>query len=295
MGKLLKNTGYFLREVRTIFFLNGFSGVLSAVSLTMIYFIALLGLTGWLVSAGLVEALRNEAEISVYTASALDEAGDKALTDEIQAVEGVMTVQRVSAEVSYERMSVILGPDAEILTHFDDNPFEAYYEVGIALEKLPGILEAIAALPQVEYVRDNKTILDKLEAITHAVSGLGIGIAAAVLVSTFIITSHIIREGVHAHRDQINTLKLLGAPDGFINGPFLLEGTLLSLAAGILSCVAYLLMARQFEGLLGDLLPFLPQMGLEGVRRGLLMGILPVSAGLGYAASLFGLRMVRMR
>lgn len=295
MGDFLKNMGYFLSEVRTIFLLNGFSSFLSLLSLILIFFVALLALSGWWVSSDFVSALRNEAEISIYYPQSLDTDAVARLKTNLEGVRGVQSVTPVNAEESYERMSGILGQDAKVLTYLDENPFEAYFELGIELERLDAVLKAVARIPGVEYVRDNQTVLQKLSAIANAVTALGMVTAAAVGVSTFIITSHIIREGVHSHRDQINTLRLLGAPDWFINAPFVMEGVLLTCAAAVLSGVLFMVFAGRISQLLSASVPFMPAVDYSGIIQTLLAGLLAVSVLMGLVASLFGLKMVRSR
>ncbi len=295
MGDFMKNTGYFLSEVRTIFLLNGFSSVLSLVSLMLIFFVALLALSGWWVSSDFVKALRNEAEISVYYPQTLDSGGVARLKTNIGSVPGVQSVTQVTAEESYGRMSGILGQDAKVLTYFDENPFEAYFEIGIELEKLDAVLKELGTMPDAEYIRDNQTVLQKLSAIANAVTALGIVTATAVGISTFIITSHIIREGVHSHRDQINTLRLLGAPDWFINAPFILEGILLTFIAAALSGVLFTVFAGRISQLASASVPFMPAVDYGAIIQTLIAGLLMVSVLMGFMASLFGLKMVRVR
>lgn len=295
MRDFVKNMGYFLSEVRTIFSLNGFSSVLSIVSLILIFFVALLAVSGWWVSSDLVKALQNEAEISVYYSAALNEKAIETLQKSIRSIDGVKSVTPVKAEEAYDKMSKILGQDAKVLSNFEKNPFEAYFEVNIELEKLDTILKAVEKTADVEYVRDNQTILEKLSRVANAVTILGIVIAAAVSASTFIITSHIIREGVHSHRDQINTLKLLGAPDWFINTPFILEGVLLTLASGIVSSVLFAVFASRFERLILDAVLFTPHTDGSAIIQILAVGMMLSSAAMGFAASLFGLKMVQTK
>ncbi len=292
MRDFVKNIGYFLQEVKTIFILNGFSSVLSLVSLVLIFFVALLAVSGWRVSTELVNALQKEAEISVYYPSELDAQSVGALEKALQSIEGVQGVTPVNAKEAYANMSEILGPEAKVLSHFDKNPFEAYFEVSIELSKLAPILKAVEETPHVAYVRDNQTVLEKLSRIATLVTTLGIVIAVAVGASTFIITSHIIREGVHSHRDQINTLRLLGAPDGFIYAPFILEGVLLTTIAGALASGAFMVFIGRFQQFAGNALPFLPLFDGDAIVQSVSAGMLGVSAVMGLGASLFGLRMV---
>lgn len=293
MGSFFRNTGYYLREVATVLRLGGVSSVLSVVSLAMIFLMLLLALSAWQVSGATVEALGREAEVSVYGIAALDDAGLSRLIGRIETVPGVTGVTKVTEVEAYDQMAGILGPEAEVLTFFEENPFDAYLAVGVALGQVEPVAEAIRQLEGVDFVRDNLTILKKLERLSGIIAAAGLATAAAVGTAAFIITAHIIREGVHSHRDQIATLKLLGAPDGFINAPFILEGCLLTVLAGLLAEGIFLLMVQRFGQMGEGVLQFLPALDTKTLLLQNLGAVLAFALTMGAAASFFGLRMVR--
>ena len=66
MIKGFRNFKYYLSEVKTILKLNGISSLLSILSLSLIFFVTALTLTGWQLSTDFAASLKNEAEISAY-------------------------------------------------------------------------------------------------------------------------------------------------------------------------------------------------------------------------------------
>lgn len=295
MIKGFRNFKYYLSEVKTILKLNGISSLLSILSLSLIFFVTALTLTGWQLSTDFAASLKNEAEISAYYPEDLNAYSVEALMDEIESIEGVKSVQSISADTAYDKMSEILGQEAKILAQFEENPFEAYLEVSIDLNALDQIILELNDVEELDYIRDNKSILDKISQISGIVGALGIIMTLAVGISTFIITSHIIREGVHAHRDRINTLQLLGAPDGFIHMPFILEGMFISTMSGIVSILGYLLFMSQVGRFTKDIFMFMPNYNTIGIVTGIAVSLLITSVCLGWIASLFGLRLVKKK
>jgi len=296
MSKLLSNLGYVFQEVKTILRLNGISSLLSLFSLTLIFFVAILAMSSWQISTSLVQALENEAEISVYYDAARVESGDLDLSNlisQIVSADGTLSALPISAEDAYIQMSGILGQDAAVLNHFDENPFEPYLEVGIDLNKLSEVIDEIKVLDGVAYVRDNQTVLEKVAAIAGVVSGIGIFVALAVGLATLMVTSHIIREGVHSNREQIMTLKLLGAPNGFIYQPYVMGGVLLTTLAGLLAAGLFLWFVRVVSADLAEVITFLPPVNVDGMISMTLWGAAAASFVLGLAASLLGLSMIR--
>lgn len=296
MSKLLGNLGYVFQEVKTILRLNGISSLLSLLSLTLIFFVAILAMSSWQISTSLVRALEGEAEISVYYDTARVESGDLDLSNlisQIESADGTLTTLPISAEDAYTQMSSILGQDASVLNHFDENPFEPYLEVGIDLNKLSAVIDEIKGLDGVAYVRDNQTVLEKVAAIAGVVSGIGIFIALAVGLATLMVTSHIIREGVHSNREQIMTLKLLGAPNGFIYQPYILGGVLLTTLSGVLAAGLFLWFLKVVSADLAEVITFLPPVNVSDMISMSLWGAVAASFILGLAASLLGLSLIR--
>jgi len=295
MFRGFRNTKYYMGEVKTIVKLNGLSSFLSIISLALIFFITTLTLSGWWLSTTFTKALEDEAAISAYYPANLNQYAVEALIFEIAKIDGVKSVESVTAKQSFEKMSEILGQEAKILSQFDENPFEAYLEIGIELNQLEPILTSLEANDQLEYIRDNRTILEKISRISGLVALLGIIMTLAVGISTFIITSHIIREGVHAHEDQINTLQLLGAPDTFINLPFVIEGLLLTFVSGVLASAAYLGFATRIGNFTEGVIPFFPVINAQKILITIAMGTIGVSLVLGLVASLFGLKLIKKK
>jgi len=296
MSKLMSNLDYVFQEVKTILRLNGISSLLSLVSLTLIFFVAILAMSSWQISTSLVQALESEAEISVYYDAARVESGDldlSSLISKIESADGTLTTLPISAEDAYTQMSVILGQDAAVLNHFDENPFEPYLEVGIDLNKLSVVIDEIQGLDGVVYVRDNQTVLEKVASIAGVVSGIGIFVAIAVGLATLMVTSHIIREGVHSNREQIMTLKLLGAPNGFIYQPYVMGGVLLTTLAGLMAAGLFMWFVTVVSADLAEVITFLPPVNAGHMISLTLWGSVVTSFVLGLAASLLGLSMIR--
>ncbi|HPL99214.1 MAG TPA: permease-like cell division protein FtsX, partial [Bacillota bacterium] len=235
MKNILYNTGYFIKETKTIIRLNLLSNILSFLSIGLIFFILAMMISGWWVSSHIVLAIQEEAEISIYYSEDMDAAGADRLAEEIGNIEGVHEARLVSKEEAYSRMEKILGKEARVLEYLDDNPFNPFIEAKIQIEDISLILEKLDLIEGIEHVRDNREVLERILGISQTIKVLGYLIITAVGISTTVIISHIIRMGIYDCREQINTLRLMGAPEAFIGFPFILEGLLLTMGGGALS------------------------------------------------------------
>lgn len=261
----------------------------------MIFFVSILIISGWGISREFINLLKDEAAISVYYNPNLNLYSLEELKDAVLAIEGVTNITEVSADESYRQMESILGSEAKILNQFDENPFVPYIEVSVQLEKAKLVGEKISDLANVDYVRDNQTVLDKIAQISLVIGSVGLLMTGAVVVATVLITSHIIREGVHTNEAQINTLQLLGAPDLFIHLPFWISGVLISFIAGILALVMTFVVQINLSASSDRILPFLPELTQMLSFGKIALSVILSSVIIGAASSWFGLRMVKKR
>lgn len=290
MKVLFKNTSYFIKEIVTIIKLDFVSNILSLISLAFIFLILSLIISGGWISSFMISEVESEAEISVYYIENIEEEQLIHILDEINKIEGVNEVVPIDKLEAEKKMTEILGNESRILELFDHNPFSPYIDVKIELEEADMITSKIEELENVELVRDNKEILDRLVKVSKIVNILGILIVAAVSIATMIITSHIIRQGIYNNREQINTLRLLGAPEYFITLPFVLEGLLMAVLAGLLSMGMNISINNYIYSQVSTSLPFiiLPSKNQLVGNVGLIIVIL--SLILGVLGSIIGLR-----
>ncbi len=295
MKTIISNFGYFLKEARTIIKINLMSNILSILSIGLILFFAVATISGWWISNQAVEVLEEEAEINVYFAEDIDEDEVDHMMKKIHALTGVEEVSLVDKNEAYHRMEEVLGKEAKVLKYLDENPFSPYIEVQIDLESMDSIIERLKSIEGIEQIRDNREILDKIRNLSSVLKTIGYIFITAVGVSTLIIVSHIIRTGIYENREQINTLILLGAPDGFISFPFLIEGMILTLGGGLLASLLLSLSLRYVYSVMAGPLPLIPLPDMESMGRNLISIIMLLSAVFGLLGSLFGLRSARSR
>lgn len=293
MKTFFYNIGYFLLEaLRTIRF-NPLSNFFSVLGTGLILFLLGIVLTGWSVGDQIVKMLEQEAEISAYLVDPEDKDQIDALTQQIQSIDGVVEVRFVQKEEAKLQMEKLLGNEAEILELFEENPFEAFLEIRIDLGRLEEVSKQLTKQDGIEYVRDNREVLEQMKQVTDGVKIVGAFIILAVGMTTLIIISHMIRQGIYNNREQINTLRLLGAPSGFIGFPFVLAGVLMTVIGGFIAVVLILMVIGSGYRQLDGVLPFIPLPKQEHLQAEISLFILSVSAILGLLGSLFGLSSMR--
>jgi cell division transport system permease protein len=293
MKTFFYNIGYFILEAKRTIRLNPLSNLFSIIGTGLILFLLGFVITGWSVGDKLITALEDEAEVSAYFNKTTDKEEALSLIDQIKRMEGVRDAKYINAAEAKAQMEDMLGEKADILSLFDKNPFEAYIEVNINLDDMDQVISEVKMLNGIEYVRDNRKVLDQMKDIADGLKLFGALVMAAVGITTLIIISHMIRQGIYNNKEQINTLRLLGAPNGFIGFPFVLAGTFMTLLGGMLATGMLVVLINQGYGYLGSFIPFIPLPSISELRDKVIVLILIVSAGLGFLGSLFGVSSIR--
>lgn len=293
MKTFFYNIGYFLLEAIRTIRLNPLSNFFSVIGTGLILFLLGVVLVGWSVGDQVVMALEQEAEISVYLTDPEDQSHMEDITQQIQTLNGVFEVRSVDKEQAKRQMEKLLGNESEILGLFDENPFQAFLEVRINLGQMEEVLNKLQNMDGIEYVRDNREVLEQMKQIADGLKLIGVFIILAVGITTLIIISHMIRQGIYNNREQINTLRLLGAPGAFIGFPFVLAGTLMTVIGGAIAIGFLLIIINSGYQQLSGALPFIPLPAQEWLQARSGSIVLSISALLGVMGSLFGLASMR--
>jgi cell division transport system permease protein len=259
--------------------------LLSALSITTIAFsLFTLGLFG-LVAINLREALRGieeRVEIVAFVFRGTPAETIALATQDIAAFPEVRSVAYVSEEQALARARSELVEFRDAYRDLQVNPLPASIEVRMkegyrdarTVERVAERLRGFTFVDDVRFGRDWIQRLDQLRNVTGLV-GLVIGLAFAGV--AVVIIGVTIRLTLLQRAREIAIMRLVGATNWFIRGPFLLEGALKGLLGGLLSlglCWAgWRLFRDSTGGPLQDLIFFRPDQMLLIVVFGVLLGL----------------------
>lgn len=293
MKRFFCNIGYFLKEIGKIIRINLLSNLFSVVGTGLILFLLGIVISGWTIGNQLILSLQKEAEINAYFNKGTTKMEALEIVDTINRMDGVWKARYVDSEEAKLHMKELLGEEADILKLFKENPFESYIEVNINLDYVKNVTASVKNIKGIEYVRDNLEILELIRKITQDIKLIGLFIAAAVGITTVIIISHMIRQGIYNNREQINTMRLLGAPNSFIGFPFVMAGLVMTICGGIIASLMLMVMIKEGYTIMSGNVPFIPlppETKMLYNAGGLILFISILLGGLG---SMFGLLSIK--
>ncbi len=96
-------------------------------------------------------------------------------------------------------------------------------------------VQQLKNLPEVYTVRDNREYAEKLMGINQTVTVVGAWIVGLLLVVSLFIITNTIKLTMYVRKLEISIMKSVGATDWFIRMPFLVEGIVIGLIAGLIS------------------------------------------------------------
>ncbi len=155
----------------------------------------------------------------------------------------IIEVKYISKEQAVRELRRTLGENASILDELDENPLPSSFELRLKRDLLkPAVVkkkaEQIRQLKGVAEVQYGEKWLSSLNTLSTILKTSAVFLGCAILVAIVFITYNTIKIFFYRRKDEIETLKLLGATRTFIRLPFLMEGLFIGIAGGLISAAA---------------------------------------------------------
>lgn len=184
----------------------------------------------------LLDTVESQNVIMVYFEDGTtDEQLENAET-QIKSMENIQQCTFVSKEEAFEEYMTSKGEDAVLFEGLDENPMPDGYRVVVKdISKFSATVDELWQIENVESIRENSDIADKLVDIRQAVTIVIAGMVALLFIVSLFIISNTIRITMFSRKLEISIMKAVGATNWFIRWPFMIEGMLLGIIAGLLS------------------------------------------------------------
>ena len=232
----ITNLGYLLKEGIKGIFTHGFMSFAAVcVTVACLLIVGSFSILVYNVNI-MVEELNQTNEILAYVDETLSEADAKSVGTKINMVDNVLRSDFIPREQALEAFiadhqdeeASFSGLDATDLRHrfrivLEDN--HLIEETDLAIQDIPGVVKTVA---EYEMAQGFSTIQDVL----HIVS---LGIIAVLLAVSLLIISNTVKLAMYDRKDEIGIMKMVGATNGFIRLPFVVEGFTLGMLGAALA------------------------------------------------------------
>ena len=187
----------------------------------------------------IVEEVESIQGLEVFIKDEATEEQVKKLEEDIRAIDGVSTITYKSKDDALDQMKERFEDKQYLLEGYEENNiFPASYVVNLSnLEKSQEIKAQIKTFEGVKKVQSKDETVTTLVNLANGIKVVtGVILVLLVIISIFII-SNTIKLTVHARRKEISIMKYVGATNGFIRWPFIVEGMIIGVLASVISIV----------------------------------------------------------
>ena len=296
----MSSLAYFIKQAFQGFTRNLSTTLGSIITIFLSLFIIGLFLAGAIVIDNIVKSVESEVSITAYVSDDAKQTDINAMEDYIKGLDGVANVSFTTKEQALEDFRN-MSSNAEIVDELGGNPLPASINIELSdPQMVQSVADQIETSDLFKKIADEDNPADSLKygqrtverlfSVTNYIRYIGLALIILLVFISLVFINNTIRLAIMARRKEIAIMRLVGASNGFIRGPFLMEGALHAvigalLAAGCLELLRHLALPR-----LQASLAFLP-IGIDG-NTFLLIYLILLAAGLviGLIGSAFAMR-----
>jgi len=211
------------------------SSITLTIFLTGLFVVFTINLQSWL------GFLREKIEIELFIETGSTEKEIEELKNKISKLEEVKDIEYISKDDAAKRFEEEFGQNVYEVLEF--NPFPPSiiihlnegFQNPVEISKLKNRLELFANVDEVFY---KKPLLEKIDKYIKIAYILGILVGIAIIIIAIGLIFNTIRLTIYARKDMIHIMRLVGATEGFIRKPFLVEGIIQGFLGGSLASLA---------------------------------------------------------
>lgn len=187
-----------------------------------------------------VERFGTELGLVVYLDQGTPREKIPELYQRLNGLPGVQAVKYVSPAEAFERLRAYLKDEKGALEGIEPDFLPPSFEVTINravynLDRLKAIADQVTGWKEVSRVQYGQEWLTRLKQFSDIVRGTCILSGILLLLTAAFVVSNTIKLTVYSRKEELEILRLVGATNGFIQGPFLIEAFIQGLAG---SCTA---------------------------------------------------------
>lgn len=198
----------------------------------------------------IISGIQDKIDISVYVKSdaLIDDINQAKI--ELGQLPEVQSVVFLSREEMFRRFEQKHASDPIIMESLEvvgTNPFYGALNIrAVRPDQYASILSALQGpqfeniIQKIDYLQ-KKTVIDKLSNFIANINTVGLVLALALAIVAVLVTFNTIRVAIYDSSKEISIMRLVGAPNKFIRGPFIVQGFLGGTIAAVISCLIFFL------------------------------------------------------
>ena len=183
-----------------------------------------------------VDNVAEAQELRVLINNDATESEIEEIGKQILEIEGVKGAEFISKEDALDYMKDLVGDELIEERYGERNIFNVGYNVTLTdLELNDEVQDSIRQLDHIKDIVSSNQVISQIISLAKGIRLVTGGILILLIIISISIISNTIKLAVHSRRKEISIMKYVGATNSFIRWPFLVEGIIIGIFAGILS------------------------------------------------------------
>ncbi len=236
MGKLnyLTKEGFRNLRVNKLMSVASVTVLFSCLMLVGIAFMLLVNIEAF------ISSIEAENVIMAYVSDEASEIEVKKVGLDLEKIANVESVEKIAKEDAYKDILADMDENLKVyLEGLEENPLPDAYRIVVSdMDGFDKVVEETKNVVNVFRVRENSSLARQLSDLRNTVTYISLGIILMLLVVSLFIISNTIKVTMFSRRLEISIMKSVGATNSFIRWPFMVEGIIIGVIAGVLATVA---------------------------------------------------------
>jgi len=220
----------------------------------------------WLLSSNMSEAItqfRERVKLVVYLKREPSPLDANALVERVRGMPGVAAVRFVGKAEALGTLKQLLGKEAAVAETLPQNPLPASLEVtptaeGATLDGARALVTRLTALPETDEVGGGVEWMERFAQGQRLLWLFALGVGSVLAVAAILTVTTATTIVLHARRDEMEIMRLVGAPEHVVRLPLLLQGMMQGLLGAMLAIwvlvACYALIGPRIEPLISETL-----------------------------------------
>jgi cell division transport system permease protein len=223
-----------------------------------------------------------EIEVSIFLRTDVTDAQRQAIDQAISSNALVADKTYETREQAFKRFQELWQDSPDFVNSVGPNSLPESFRVKLKdPEKYKEFADQMQAMPGIQDIIDQRTLLDKVFNIFNAIQVMALVVAGVMALAALLLVGNTIQVAAYSKRREVAVMKLVGASNWFIQAPFVLEAVVAGLIGAILGFIALfagklVLFDHKLQALTNILTP---------IHNGNVWLMLPLLAGVGAVVS----------
>lgn len=230
------------------FYRNGWLSTATVSILVLTLFVVAGLMTMSVITTFAVDTLQNKIDITVYFSQGVGEDKILKIVDDLSKRGETSNVDYISKEDAllkfkerHKNNSLLL----QSLSELDENPLQSSLNIKAKDPSKFASIVSFLDTPEYKEVIDKvnyyekQTTIAKLTNFVKSVRQIGMALIVTFALVAFLVSFNAIRMAIYSAREEIAIMRLVGASNWFIRGPFIIEGVLYGLISAVITTVLF--------------------------------------------------------